>query len=264
MKTLRTHPISELRRLLRYEHESGELFWTGAPWAGSNCHASAGARAGNENTGTKNIYRHIGVGRHRYYEHRVAFAMYHGRWPNGPIDHIDGDGRNNAIVNLRESSSVDNGRNSKLKSNNTSGINGVYWSTESKRWVAKIKVGVGSISLGYFKSKGDAALAREAANRKYGYHLGHGLTEKERKSVGQRQTAQDNCTGRALAYVGRQTKEYVMKKWKRRLINDFKAGNTIIKLASKYMNNLDEVYFIDRKIAVETIIRDGMLKCGRK
>jgi len=44
----------------------------------------------------------------KYYGHRVAWLIVHGRWPDCLIDHIDADPSNNRIANLREASNTDN------------------------------------------------------------------------------------------------------------------------------------------------------------
>jgi len=69
-----------------------------------------------------------------------------------------------------------NSLNHKLRKDNTSEVNGVYWREDKKRWVAQIRVnGVGE-HLGSFRKdeKGKAEGARKAADKKYGFHENHG------------------------------------------------------------------------------------------
>src|SRR5687767_14401 len=55
-------------------------------------------------------YRMINVCRHRLFEHRVIWALHYGEWPNGEIDHIDGNAKNNRLDNLRVVTHLENGR----------------------------------------------------------------------------------------------------------------------------------------------------------
>ena len=43
--------------------------------------------------------------------HRVAYVMGHGRWPENQVDHIDGNRRNNALYNLRDTTRSENNCN---------------------------------------------------------------------------------------------------------------------------------------------------------
>ena len=59
--------------------------------------------------------------------HSAVWAWHHGRLPKGQIDHIDGDGQNNRIENLREVSGHENQLNTlhKWRPNAVTGLPGV-------------------------------------------------------------------------------------------------------------------------------------------
>eukprot|EP01041_Mallomonas_annulata_P003281 gene3281-6495_t len=76
------------------------------------------------------------------------------------VDHIDNDRQNNNISNLRFATYVENSRNAKLSSSNTSGIKGVSFDSNRNKWKAYINIDGIRIHLGYYKSIEDAKQAR--------------------------------------------------------------------------------------------------------
>lgn len=106
--------------------------------------------------------------------HRVAFKMVYGRDPAGEIDHINGDRADNRIANLRDVSRTINARNAARPRTNSSGLVGVSYRRDKHKWRAHITVDRQMLHLGYFNSCEAAIEARQAAERKYGFHLNHG------------------------------------------------------------------------------------------
>jgi len=88
--------------------------------------------------------------------HRVIFAWHHGYFPK-IVDHIDKNPLNNKIENLRKATISQNACNSKLMSNNKSGIKGVCWHKAAKKWHATVVVGKFKIS-GFFEKLSDAEI----------------------------------------------------------------------------------------------------------
>lgn len=84
-------------------------------------------------------------------------------------DHINHNVLDNRKSNIRICTQGENMRNQKLAKNNKSGIKGVFWMKEINKWVASITVKDKYITLGYFKNKQHACLAR-----KWGEKLYHG------------------------------------------------------------------------------------------
>jgi len=131
--------------------------------------------------GTKHScgYQSIRVGsrqtvRH-YYAHRLIWLMVYGEWPDGDIDHLNGVRNDNRIENLRLVSPSLNNRNRIMQSNNTSGVNGVWWSKYAGKWAAEIQINRKKIHLGYFDCKYHAASVRHFAQEiEGGFTARHG------------------------------------------------------------------------------------------
>lgn len=96
--------------------------------------------------------------------HRLAWFYHYGYHPNGCIDHIDGDKKNNKIENLRIADKSQNAANRGPQKNNKSGFKGVHWCQRSKKWVACLKKNRKAIFVKYFKSKLEAVEAYDAAH----------------------------------------------------------------------------------------------------
>ncbi len=87
--------------------------------------------------------------------HRVIWCLHYGDWPHGIIDHINGNGLDNRIENLRCVDYKTNCTNRKIRSDNTTGYPGVYKNRD--RWVARI----GNKNIGNFKTLSEAIAARK-------------------------------------------------------------------------------------------------------
>lgn len=118
-------------------------------------------------------YTSIYINGKEYGLHRLAWLYVYGEMPN-VIDHQDGNRSNNAITNLRNTTTKGNGQNRKIGSNNKSGQVGVCWVKKSNRWWASIKVDQKTINLGYFVEFSEAVNARKNAEVLYGFHKNHG------------------------------------------------------------------------------------------
>jgi hypothetical protein len=82
-------------------------------------------------------------------------------------DHINRNRSDNRRENLRPATIQENTRNRGLQSNNTSGITGVTWKEDKKKWKAYISINKRQIHLGYFIGKDDAICARLKAEAEY-------------------------------------------------------------------------------------------------
>jgi hypothetical protein len=79
------------------------------------------------------------------------------------VDHIDGDGLNCRRSNLRLATRVQNSRNSKRPSDNTSGFKGVSRSKGRRKWRVRIGINGTHKHLGCFRTKEEAAQAYDQA-----------------------------------------------------------------------------------------------------
>lgn len=115
-----------------------------------------------------------GAGRGQYKSHRAVWLYVTGKWPDGDIDHIDGNGLNNRFDNLREVTRSVNCRNQVRRSSNKTGISGVSWCNAykfGKRW----RVVIANKERGRFETLLDAVAERLRAMREIGgYTERHG------------------------------------------------------------------------------------------
>lgn len=147
-----------LKKLLAYDQSSGLFSWR-VSRGGS---AQAGAVAGSLDS---KGYLQIKVAGRLYLAHRLAWLYVYGEFPDGHLDHIDRNPKNNSIANLRICSRSENHQNLGLRATNTSGVTGVAWIKRSERWLAYINVNGARRRLGLFANKADAVAARINAKR---------------------------------------------------------------------------------------------------
>lgn len=83
------------------------------------------------------------------------------------VDHINGDGFDNRVENLRVCCGRSNSKNRKKSSNNTSGFKGVTWHAKCKKWRAAIRVDGVDHSLGLHHTPELASRAYQAAAARY-------------------------------------------------------------------------------------------------
>jgi len=121
--------------------------------------ATAGDKAGSV---SDEGYLRVRLNGKRYRAHRVVWALHHGAWPAGEIDHIDGCRINNRIENLRDVSNSVNHQNLKRANrNNRSGssVPGVHFSKAAQKFLARPVLNGKKINVGRF----DTLSAAEAA-----------------------------------------------------------------------------------------------------
>ena len=78
---------------------------------------------------------------------------------NFDVDHIDLNGLNNQVYNLRPCTPSQNGINRPAQSNNKSGFKGVSWDKKNSKWRSTISHNKVDINLGRYSDKESAAIA---------------------------------------------------------------------------------------------------------
>lgn len=104
-----------------------------------------------------------------YPSHRVAWFLSTGSWPLGVIDHINGDGLDNRLINLRDVTQQQNLFNTKLYVNNNTGFRGVHYHIRDKVFTACISINGKQKHLGTFDSAEEASIRYEL--EKECYHI---------------------------------------------------------------------------------------------
>ena len=165
----------DIEKLVDYDKETGKLYWK---WRDVTHKVDkifntqfAGKECGVDCRG----YRKIRFfNKYDILAHRIVWLLETGEWPKEFIDHINHHRDDNRFSNLREASQEINGRNMRLRPNNTSGYTGIR-----QKPSGKYHLKVGDADLGRFATIEEALIAREKAYKKMGYHENHGKTLEE-------------------------------------------------------------------------------------
>jgi len=111
-------------------------------------------------------YYLVGLSTGKIPAHKIVWAMEHGEYPEF-VDHINGDRTDNRIENLRSVTRQQNNMNKATRSDNSSGVTGVRWHTQRKKWNARIILNGKEKSLGMYNDFNSAVEARMKAEFEY-------------------------------------------------------------------------------------------------
>jgi hypothetical protein len=157
---------------IEYNPETGILSWK--PGAGRKYYRG-GPIAGNAD---KDGYIKVCVLQKHYRAHRLAWFLHYGQWPEGEIDHINGDVKDNSIKNLRIASRSQNAANGRRPKTNTSGFKGVTRVTSGSQYLWRAQIGInGKMKvLGWFSTPEEASACYQvAAKEAFGDFSSDGL-----------------------------------------------------------------------------------------
>lgn len=148
--------VELVRACFNYNAKTGRLSWKIE--AGGKLGQGIGDEAGSVSKNKR--YRRVGIFNQVLFAHRIAWAVHYGEWPLGMIDHINGDGCDNRINNLRLATNSENQANRAAdKTAKHSRFKGVDRTSTSGLWRARC----GPKHLGVFQSEEDAARAYDLA-----------------------------------------------------------------------------------------------------
>lgn len=152
----------KIRELLRYDPVTGMLYWVRrnlCDFSSDNAYGTWNARYSGKEAFTSTNQAGYKVGaifNKKYYAHRVGWAIYYGEWPKSEIDHINGEKNDNRICNLRLATGSQNRMNSRMRSDNSSGLKGASYLERDRVWSSSIGVMGKIIRIGLFSSAEEA------------------------------------------------------------------------------------------------------------
>lgn len=179
MKKAESNTIEYLKECFDLNVDTGDLIWKKRPlhhfanhgtmqrWNGKMAGKVAGVPEFKKN-GKKHVVK-ASINKVLHQAHRVVYAIYHGAYPSSIVDHINGDPHDNRPRNLRLVTAGQNAKNSS-RVNPVYGVRGITFFRSragKKPWMAQLVVDDKYKFLGYYPTKGEAALAYAKGSLKH-------------------------------------------------------------------------------------------------
>lgn len=112
-----------------FDYRDGHLYW--------KVRKATSIHIGDKAGSPINGYLSVMIDGKNWMSHRLIYLIHHGYMPN-IIDHLNNDRSDNRIENLREANNQTNAYNQIMKRNNKSGIKGVSWNKDRKKWAVRV------------------------------------------------------------------------------------------------------------------------------
>ena len=168
-KAKREVPVELLDECFLYEQSTGALYWKERPlkhFCGERQQKTWNKRFSGKRAGSVHgRYRVVCVNNVRMFEHRVVLALHLRVWPLAETDHINRNGYDNRLSNLRVVDRGVNCSNREFKKSKL-GVTGVK--RDGKKFIARKQINGTRVYLGTFGSIEEAKLAYDLYNGRNG------------------------------------------------------------------------------------------------
>lgn len=158
-----------LAEVLSYNEVTGVFYWKSKPSKFSPVCIGDIAGSLHKPSG----YLRISIDSERYVCHRLAWLFTYKSWPDGDIDHVNGDRSDNRITNLREAEDK-NCWNASIRTDNSSGVKGVSYHRGIGKYIARINYKGITFNLGVFETIQEAEIIvrkkREELHKEFANH----------------------------------------------------------------------------------------------
>lgn len=155
----------DVRRVLRYDPQTGDFFW--------RVNRTNGVKAGDRAGCRRGEYWVISIFNVSYRAQRLAFLYMTGEFPSDYVDHINGKKLDNRWDNLRPATNAQNQHN-RAGTGGACGIKNVTYVARRRKYQVSLKVFGREKFIGYYQDCELAELvATEARNKYHGPYANH-------------------------------------------------------------------------------------------
>jgi hypothetical protein len=148
--------LCELRAIAQYDEINGGFIWTNVRYFRQKYLIGRKA-GGSDGRG----YESMNIAGHKFKVHRLVWLWHKGQFPNGMIDHANGNKLDNRIENLREATTAENVMNRLRGGDLSTGVS----SDSNGKFKARIQTADGvKVYLGTFNTEIEAAAAYAGAS----------------------------------------------------------------------------------------------------
>ena len=150
-----------LLEVVQYDKSTGDFSWRAQRRRGPR--RVIGSRAGYQD---EKGYIKISVDGREHKAHRLAWFYVTGEWPPNFIDHVNGRRADNRWANLRLATQAENQQNRKPKTGSASGLLGVHWNKQTRKWRSVVCLNKRTHYVGSFASRTEAYAATLEAKKR--------------------------------------------------------------------------------------------------